>query len=197
MLNDRTVGAMGLALALTLWPGLAAAQEAAGGDQLMAMDKGALRSEIARRYDAGLALTRDAAVSAADNPRYLWASQAKAQCGIALGFLKSDAKDPVSIGKCDDAYNRMQLLPAPPQAEVQPTAAACNRVPFIVFFDWNKADLTTDAITALDATGSMLRFSAGRARWLYRPFGQRRLQPGPVDPPRRCGARLPGHPRGA
>jgi OmpA-OmpF porin, OOP family len=157
MLNDRTVGAMGLALALTLWPGLAAAQEAAGGDQLMAMDKGALRSEIARRYDAGLALTRDAAVSAADNPRYLWASQAKAQCGIALGFLKSDAKDPVSIGKCDDAYNRMQLLPAPPQAEVQPTAAACNRVPFIVFFDWNKADLTTDAITALDATGSMLR----------------------------------------
>ena len=156
MLNDRTAGAMGLALALTLWPGVAAAQ-AAPGDELMAMDKGALRSEIAKRYDAGLVLTQDAAVSAADNPRYLWASQAKAQCGIALGFLKSGTKDPVSIGKCDDAFSRMQLLPAPPQEQVMAAATTCNRVPFIVFFDWNKSDLTSDAITALDATGSMLR----------------------------------------
>ena len=56
MLNDRTVGAIGLALTLTLWPGLAAAQ-AASGDELMALDKGSLRPEIARRYDAALTLT--------------------------------------------------------------------------------------------------------------------------------------------
>ncbi len=157
MLNDRTVGAIGLALTLALWPGVAAAQ-AASGDELMALDKGSLRSEIGRRYDAALTLTRDPSVISADNPRYLWASQAKAQCGIALGFLKSGTKDPVSIGKCDDAFNRMQQLPAPVDSPAPVAAAgACARVPFLVFFDWDKADLTTDAATTLDATAAMLR----------------------------------------
>ena len=36
-------------------------------------------------------------------------------------------------------------------------AGACTRVPFLVFFDWDKADLTTDAATTLDATAAMLR----------------------------------------
>ena len=157
MLNDRTVGAMGLALILTLWPGMAAAQ-AASSDGLMALDKGSLRSEIGKRYDAALTLTRDPAVISADNPRYLWASQAKAQCGIALGFLKSGTRDPVSIGKCDDAFNRMQQLPPPRDTPVSVAAnAACTRVPFLVFFDWDKADLTMDAATTLDATVAMLR----------------------------------------
>lgn len=156
MLNDRTVGAIGLALTLTLWPGVVAAQ-AASGDELMALDKGSLRSEIGRRYDAALTLTRDQAVISADNPRYLWASQAKAQCGIALGFLKSGTKDPVSIGKCDDAFTRMQQLPPPIVASVPVAAGACTRVPFLVFFDWDKADLTADAATTLDATAAMLR----------------------------------------
>ncbi len=156
MQSDRTVGAIGLALTLTLWPGVVAAQ-AASGEELMALDKGSLRSEIGRRFDAALTLTRDPSVISADNPRYLWASQAKAQCGIALGFLKSGTKDPVSIGKCDDAFNRMQQLPPPVVASVPVAAGACTRVPFLVFFDWDKADLTTDAATTLDATATMLR----------------------------------------
>ncbi len=156
MQSDRTVGAIGLALTLTLWPGVVAAQ-AASGDELMALDKGSLRSEVGRRYDAALTLTRDPSVISADNPRYLWASQAKAQCGIALGFLKSGTKDPVSVGKCDDAFIRMQQLPPPMVASVPVAAGACTRVPFLVFFDWDKADLTTDAATTLDATAAMLR----------------------------------------
>ena len=149
---DRRVGTIGVALAVALWPAMAAAQ---ANDQLMALGNDALRGEITTRYDAALALTRDAAIVSADNPRYLWASQAKAQCGIALGFLRSGTKDPVSVGKCDDAYNRMQLQPpvqAPP-----PPVAPCNRAPFIVFFDWNSAEITSEAATTLDATIAMLR----------------------------------------
>jgi OmpA-OmpF porin, OOP family len=150
---NHKVGAMGLALTAVLWPGLAAAQSA---DELMAMGNDALKGEIGKRYDAGLALTRDAAAVATDNPRYLWASQAKAQCGIALGFLKSGTKDPVSIGKCDDAYNRMQLQPPPPPPP-PPPVSACSRAPFIVFFDWNSDAVSAEAATTLDATVEMLR----------------------------------------
>ncbi len=154
---NHKVGAMSLALTAALWPGLAAAQSA---DELMAMGNDALKSEIGKRYDAGLALTRDAAAVSADNARYLWASQAKAQCGIALGFLKSGTKDPVSIGKCDDAYRRMQLAPPPPLPP-PPPVSACNKAPFIVFFDWNRSDLSAEAATTLDATAAMLRDCGG------------------------------------
>lgn len=154
MTINHKVSAMGLVLTAALWPGLAAAQSA---DALMALGSDELRSEITKRYDAALALTRDAAAAvSADNPRYLWASQAKAQCGIALGFLKSGTKDPVSIGKCDDAYNRMQLQPPPPPPP-PPPVSACNRTPFIVFFDWNSDAISAEAATTLDATVEMLR----------------------------------------
>lgn len=152
---DYRVGTIGLALTAAFWSVQAATQTADSSD-LMALGNDELKGEIGRRYDAALALTRDAAIIAADNSRHLWASQAKAQCGIALGFLKSGTKDPVSIGKCDDAFNRMQLQPPPPPPP-PPPVSACNRVPFIVFFDWNSSDVTAEAATTLDATVSMLR----------------------------------------
>ncbi len=149
---DIRFSAVTMALTVSLWPALAAAQSS---DELMGLGVDALRGEIGNRYDAALALTRDAAIISADNPRYLWASQAKAQCGIALGFLKSGTKDPVSIGKCDDAFNRMQLAPPPPVPP--PVVSTCNRTPYIVFFDWNSAEVSGEAATTLDATAEMLR----------------------------------------
>ena len=142
------------ALAAASWPAGAAAQ--AAPDELMGLDRDSLRGEIGKRYDEALALTLDQGIVAADNPRFLWASQAKAQCGIALGFLKSGTKDPVSIGKCDDAYRRMQLQPPPPAPEAPPPVA-CNKVPYIAFFDWNRSDITAEAATTLDATIATLR----------------------------------------
>lgn len=150
---DIRFSAVTMALTASLWPVLAAAQTS---EELMGLGNDALRSEIGKRYDAGLALTRDAAIVSADNPRYLWASQAKAQCGIALGFLKSGTKDPVSVGKCDDAYNRMQLQPPPP-APLAPPVSSCNRTPYIVFFDWNSAEVSGEAATTLVSTAEMLR----------------------------------------
>lgn len=144
--------AIALVLTAILWPGIAMAQE--GPSDLMTLDKGALRNEVQTRYDAALTLTRDAGVVSADNPRYLWASQAKAQCGIALGFLKSGTKDPVSVGKCADAYARMQMQGPAPMMAAPAAPATCNKGPFIVFFDWDRSDITAEAATVLDSAVS-------------------------------------------
>lgn len=150
MLANHIRAALGAALAATCWPGLAMAQ-AGSAEDLLALDRGDLRDEIEARYDAALALTQDQTIVAADNNRFMWASQAKAQCGIALGFLKSGTKDPVSVGKCVDAHARMQVqqvtyAPPPP-----PPAVPCNTGPFLVFFDWDRFDITAEAATTLDA----------------------------------------------
>lgn len=142
--------AFGSALAVLMTPAMAAAQ-AASGDELMAMDRGSLRAEIQSRYDSALGLTRDAAVVSASDTRFIWASQAKAQCGIALGFLKSGTKDPVSVGKCADAAWRMQGTPRPAVSVQPPTVTDCNRGPFIVFFDWDRSEITVEATTVLDS----------------------------------------------
>lgn len=151
MLVYRASFAFGVALAASIWPAALAAQEASDGE-LMQLSTGALRDEIGQRYDAALALSQDASVISSDSSRYMWASQAKAQCGIALGFLKSGTKDPVSVGKCADASRRMQVQAASAALPEPPTMAACNTGPYIVFFEWDRSDITADAVSILDST---------------------------------------------
>ena len=67
----------------------AVAQQSDDTAALMAMDVGSLRTEVQARYDRALAASLDPAYVNASDSRYLWAIEAKAQCGIALGFLKS------------------------------------------------------------------------------------------------------------
>lgn len=153
MLNN---GKWAVALACALAPGAALAQDA--GADLMALDNGALKGEVTSRYDAAIGQTGNAGVVSADSPAFMWASQAKAQCGIALGFLKSGKKDPVSVGKCDEAYQRMTATGMPsetPGAPSGPAAAgACLPGPFIVFFDWDSSAISPDAATVLDSTAA-------------------------------------------
>ena len=108
-------------------------------DALMAMDLGSLRSEIQMRFDAALAATHDVSVISADDSRHIWASEAKAQCGIALGYLKSKTKDPVSIGKCARAYALMtdgtRRVPVNPWDAPAP-APECEN-PALIFFEWD------------------------------------------------------------
>ena len=144
-------------------PGLALAQEPA--PDLMGLSNSQLRGEIGRRYDQALAGTEDAGVVAADNTRFIWASQAKAQCGIAIGFLKSGHKDPVSIGKCDDAWRRMQALPTAVAATpVQPLPPACGEsIAGIVFFEWDSDVPPESANQTLDAVVQ----NAAACRWQH------------------------------
>jgi OOP family OmpA-OmpF porin len=153
--NAKTMTAM-LALAAAALPAAAYAQATAS--ELMAMSAGQLKDEIGQRYNAALALTRDGGTLAADDPRYLWASQAKAQCGIALGFLKSSTKDPVSIGKCVDAALRMnqQRVVAPPPPPPPSNPACAEPIAGIVFFEWDSAVVPDSAMPTIQAAAQNL-----------------------------------------
>lgn len=137
-----------VAMASLMWPALAAAQAT---EELMSLDRSSLEDAVRERYDAALALTGDQAVVAANTSQFMWASQAKNQCGIALGFLKSGSKDPVSVGKCADAASRMRaavIAAAPPEG---PPPQPCNTGPYIVFFDWDQSAITPEAVQILDS----------------------------------------------
>lgn len=137
--------------------------QADSASRLMTLDVSSLKGEIGNRYDAALALTRDATVVAADSSRFMWASQAKAQCGIALGFLKSSTKDPVSIGKCVDAHLRMQeVAPPPPPMVIAPPPVvlpeACKQqIAGIVFFDWDSAVPSAEAAQTINSVAQYLK----------------------------------------
>lgn len=139
-----------LAAVVAVFPSAAYAQ--ASASDLMAMSVSDLRGEIGQRYDAAIAMTMQEGAVSADDPRYLWALQAKAQCGIALGFFKSSTTDPVSIGKCVDAAARMnaQLTSAPAPAPA-PNPACGGTIAGIVFFEWDSAILPESAMPTIQA----------------------------------------------
>ena len=120
-----------------------------------AAQEGDLRSEIQQKYDAALAATLDPAIVQANDTRYIWASEAKVQCGIALGYLKSGTEDETSISKCRMAYDLMMRPPAapappPPPPPPPPPAAVCTQ-PGMVFFDFDSAELSSGARDTIEA----------------------------------------------
>lgn len=123
-------------------------------EALLAMDKSSLRGEIQQRYDAALAVSTDPSVVGANDNRYMWASEAKVQCGIALGFLKSSTVDDVSIRKCVLGSSLMTIVPqppAPPTAPPPPPPAICDReLAGTVFFDFDRAEVPESAAQTLD-----------------------------------------------
>lgn len=163
MHRDRIRVALGVALVATAWPSMAMAQTA---DELLGMSVGQLRGEMSSRYEAALAMTRDPAIVSANNPQYLWAAQAKAQCGIALGFLKSSTKDAVSVGKCVDAANRMRMVPAPPMAmpEAPKIPEICSQpIAGIVFFEWDSDVPPESAVQTLNGVVANQKMCEWRA----------------------------------
>ena len=145
MMRKMLVSTMAVAIAAIAAPG-----QAQDGS-LSGLDLGSLRSEIQQRYDAALALSTDPAIVSANNSRFVWANEAKAQCGIALGFLKSSTRDETSIGKCELAARMMNrvptpMAPVPPPVVAAPPPEICNqRLPGIVFFEFDSAAPPADA----------------------------------------------------
>ena len=117
-MTKTTYQSIALTMFLVTPAGLAAQETTA---DLMSADRSTLNAAIQSRYDAALVKTNDPSVVGADTVVYKWASEAKVQCGIALGFLKSKTRDETSISKCNDAYNRMlRRPPTPPAPSPQP-----------------------------------------------------------------------------
>ena len=163
-MSDLRKPVVALVALVAAMPAAAWAQQG-DADALMALDKNSLRSEIQQRYDAALAVSTDPTVISADDNRYMWASEAKVQCGIALGFLKSSTVDEVSIRKCVLASNRMSIMPPPPVVAAPPPPpppAMCDREQAgTVFFDFDRAEVPASASQTL----SFVNETAAACNW--------------------------------
>jgi len=117
---------------------VAPAAHAVTRSALLDLGKDQLQGEVQTRYDAALAATRADDVRRSDDTRYTWASEAKVQCGIAIGFLKSGTVDEDSVNRCDAFSARMSMAPPPEMPPPPATAANCpSEMKAIVFFDWD------------------------------------------------------------
>lgn len=126
--------------------------QGAGAD-LLQLSGGSLRGELQTRYEGALAATRDEAVVAANDTRYHWASEAKVQCAIAIGYMKSTARDETSIRKCGDAYARYAnalQAPAAPAISNVPAEICGQKVAGIVFFEFDSAAAPIEAMETID-----------------------------------------------
>lgn len=115
------------------------------------MPMSSLNGEVQRRYDDALATTQDPVILSSIASNFTWASEAKVQCGIALGFLKSNTRDRDSLSKCEKYHAMMTKVYAPaPVAIPAPPPPVRNSVcdtPLLttIFFDWDSSVPTGDA----------------------------------------------------
>ena len=151
LMSKLRTSAVAAVASIAVLPAMAWAQGDA--EALLAMDKDSLRGEIQQRYDAALAVSSDPSIINANDNRYMWANEAKVQCGIALGFLKSSTKDEVSIRKCVLASGLMKSLPPPPPVVAPPPPpppAECDRKQAgTVFFDFDSSEVPSSATQTL------------------------------------------------
>ncbi|WOK38140.1 OmpA family protein [Sphingomonas sp. C3-2] len=135
-----SLGAAMLAGTMTVLASPAAAQ-ATPRSPLLELDRSELRTQIQSRFDTAVRASQSPEIKRSEDSRYIWASEAKVQCGIALGYLKSGRVDEESINKCDAFSARLaQIEPvAPTPVATGPvTPPACAIEPTVsVFFDWN------------------------------------------------------------
>lgn len=156
----RTFAAGSLTASLLATPAFAQS-----GEDLMGLSDRDLRDALEMRYDASLAATQDPAIVNATDARYHWASEAKVQCAIAIGFTKNDLRDEDSIRKCDAAYGRFMApppappLPPPPPAPVRPPI--CDQSVSTVFFDFDSRMAPETAAT----TAQFLRSNTQTCGW--------------------------------
>jgi outer membrane protein OmpA-like peptidoglycan-associated protein len=133
-------------MALTIFPGGAAFAQVSPRSPLLDLPVGSLRGELDTRYNAVVAASKAADVVRAEDSRFFWASEAKVQCGIAIGFTKAGIKDPDSVNKCDLFSQRLNGAPPATVAPPTPVAAGCPANPVVeVFFEWNIAEPNADA----------------------------------------------------
>jgi OOP family OmpA-OmpF porin len=141
------------------FPGVALAQDSA----LMSLGKAELHGEIESRYQTALAATLSEAVLKSLDSQYYWASEAKVQCGIAMGFLKSGTRDADSIGKCEKFALRMvgDPLPPPPPPPLIDEVQCTEQMPMYVYFDWDSASPPPES----SATISLIAENSALCDW--------------------------------
>jgi OmpA-OmpF porin, OOP family len=151
-------------IAAVSWSQSASAQESG----LASMETGQLRPEVQRRYDEALAATQSPEYLSATDSRFMWASEAKAWCGIAIGFLKMSTRDAESLSRCERFHSMMSMkspppvvvMPPPPPPPM-PNQACDSPLAATIFFEWNRSDLPAN----IDETLAFARDNMANCRW--------------------------------
>ena len=154
----RSIASFGLAAGMMSTGALAAP-----ASPLLQMGNAELKGTLKSRYDTAVAAVGDASLRVAQDSRWTWAVEAKNQCGIALGFMKSGTKDADSINKCDDFVARLSAPPPPPvpTAASAPPALDCTAPAVSIFFDWNMDTPLPEGV----ATINQITQSAAQCGW--------------------------------
>jgi OmpA-OmpF porin, OOP family len=164
----RKLLSLGVSLiAATGWCQVASAQSSG----LAEMEVGQLPPEVQRRYDEALAATQLPEYLSATDSRFMWASEAKAWCGIALGFLKTSTRDAESLLRCDRFHSMMSMrtplapkpvvvMPEPPRPVARNTACD-NTLAATVFFEWDSSTLPDNIAETL----AFAQENMGACRW--------------------------------
>jgi outer membrane protein OmpA-like peptidoglycan-associated protein len=140
--------------------GGAVSAQTTNASELGALEDDALVNELTNRYDAALTASLDDRLTSANDSRHLWALEAKVQCGIALGYMKSSTRDEASISKCARAYDLMNRTPRAPAARPAPPPPPpppsrpnfCTDAGLVtVFFEFDSTELQADSMSILDS----------------------------------------------
>ena len=78
-----------------------------GPASLATQDDDALKTEVARLMDEGIAATHNERWVHSSRPVFRWAQTTAYACGKAYGYLKSNTRDEQNLETCGCAYNRM------------------------------------------------------------------------------------------
>lgn len=108
------------AAALTTTLALAAAAPAVAADAAGAAQCGILvrspllnlptpemQQQVTLRLDRSVQVANAASTITSTSPRFVWASEAKVACGIAVGFFGGGEVNEEAVSKCDCFYGRM------------------------------------------------------------------------------------------
>lgn len=80
----------------------------AGSAQLLSIpDNARLSTEVVRLMDHAVAVSQDARWVNSSRPAFVWATEAKAACGIAYGYLRNQYRDDEFLNKCECFHERM------------------------------------------------------------------------------------------
>jgi outer membrane protein OmpA-like peptidoglycan-associated protein len=128
------------ACALASWASCAQAQSMSRSP-LLGLSPADMRAQVEQRYDAALRESRDPQVIGAPDGRYYWSLETKAECGIAIGFLKAHQIDEDSVSKCDNYSKFLTLSPPPaplPPPPPPPEPAVCPvKLPILFYFGFD------------------------------------------------------------
>ncbi|MCX2724080.1 hypothetical protein [Roseibium salinum] len=76
--------------------------------QLLTIDNNTqLSDEVVRMMTEAVNVADDDKWVASTSPTFTWASEAKAACGIAYGYLRTSTRDEDSLNRCECFHQRM------------------------------------------------------------------------------------------